>query len=106
MRVPLTGPAVRGTHYLAHGKVQYLVDIVAPCGIMVRLDHLLILAGPLAHAFDRFSQPVERDSRTTYFSPPIPLNAGAVIATAVGVAAGPNVFVDFGVYDLRQRNAP
>jgi hypothetical protein len=105
VRVPITGVAVDGGRYLEGGVVQHLVDIIAPCGIMVRFDHLLVLAGPLANAFDTFPAPVEGDSRTSSFSPPIALQEGDVIATAVGTPNGPNVFVDFGVYDLRQPNA-
>ena len=105
VRVALGGAAVRGGRYLAGGEVQHLVDIISPCGIMVRFDHLLTLAGPLASAFDAFPPPTEGDSRTSQFPAPIALATGDVIATAVGVQTGTNVFVDFGVYDLRQKNA-
>jgi hypothetical protein len=82
--------------------VQYLLDFIAPCGILYRLDHLLTLAPDMAALAEQLPEPSE-SSETHSFDPPTIVPAGTEIATAVGFTGGP-VSVDWGVYDLRTRN--
>lgn len=101
---PVAGLLVEGGRYLERGEVQHLIDLIAPCGIKIRFDHLRTLTPDVAALFASFPPPAEGDSRTSRFARPLAVVSGQRIATEVGLAAGPNVFVDFGVYDLRQRN--
>ena len=95
--------------YLEQGEVQYLFDFVAPCGIRYRFDHILTPSPKFSEMVEKLPQPKEGDSKTTHIDPII-VKAGEVIATAVGFKnnghgeSSINVFVDFGVYDLRCKN--
>ncbi len=106
VKVPMSGTVVAGARYLELGDVQYMFDIMSPCGIMNRLDHLLVLSPKFQAIADKLPAPIKDDSRTTFVSPPVNVQAGDVIATAVGLTAkGRNVFLDWGVYDYRAKNA-
>src|SRR3990167_2624559 len=95
--------------YLEQGEIQYLFDFVTSCGIRYRFDHLLTLSPKFTEMAEKLPQPKEGDSRTTHIDP-IGVKAGEVIATAVGFKnnghdeSSINVFVDFGVYDLRGKS--
>ena len=101
VRAPLDGYIRQGSRYLQDGEVQYLFDFINSCGIWYRFDHLYKLSPKLAAIAETFPEPVEDDSRTTGVQ-----NAevveGEIIGEQVGVEG--NVFLDFGVYDLRQKN--
>jgi hypothetical protein len=85
-----------------NGEVQYLVEIQHPCGIMVRYDHLKVLSAPLQRLFADNGAGIGADTRCCHIDPPVPIQAGDVIATAVGFTeTGANYFFDFGAYDLR-----
>lgn len=105
LSIPLDAVIVDGARYLVGGETQYTFDFVAPCGYMYRFGHLLILPDKFQQLADQFPTAVEGDSRTTNLSSPVAVTKGEVLATAVGVTKDTNTFVDFGVYDLRQKNA-
>jgi hypothetical protein len=84
------------------GEVQYLIEIQHPCGMQVRYDHLKILSAPIQQVFADNGVAVGKDSRTTPIQPPVPIQAGDLLATGVGLTeTGSNYFFDFGAYDLR-----
>lgn len=102
---PMDGQVVNGGRYLVNGETQYVFDIIAPCGMMYRVGHLLTLTPKFQTMADAFPAAQEGDSRTTKVEPPVNVTAGEQIATAVGVTKGGlNVFFDFGVYNVLQRN--
>jgi len=101
VRAPLDGYIFRGGRSLQDGKLQYLFDFVNPCGIMYRFGHLYGLSPKLAAIAVTFPGPVEGDSRTTEIEP-VQVLEGEIIGQGVGFEG--NVFLDFGVYDLRQKN--
>lgn len=104
---PMDAVVVDGSRYLVSGETQYMFDFIAPCGIMYRIGHLLVLDSKYQKIADLFPAPVEGDSRTTQVNPQVTVTAGETIATAVGTTKGTtglNVFFDFGVYDLRSKN--
>lgn len=106
VRAPFSGMALRGSRYFVQGtEIQYSIDVMHPCGMMFRFGHLRELTGKFQALADTLPAPSELDSRTTNFTPGTMLTDGELIATAVGVRTTANVFVDWGVYDLRQRNA-
>lgn len=88
------------SRYIEQGEVQYMFDFQSDCGIRYRFDHLLTLAPKFAEMVEKLPEPKVGDSRTTNIEP-ISVKQGEVIATAVGFKNNKNVFVDFGVYDLR-----
>lgn len=101
---PMDAYVVEGSRYLVEGETQYMFDFIAPCGIMYRLGHLLKLTPTFQAIADTFPAATEGDSRTTMVSPQVSVKARDAVATAIGVTKGTNVFVDFGVYDLRTKN--
>src|SRR3990172_11652911 len=93
------------------GEIQYVFDFAHPCGIRYRLGHLLTLTPRFLEIAEKFTLPEGLDSRTTLVNPPVEVKQGEVIATAVGVPQGGpavfgglNTFLDWGVYDYRQKN--
>lgn len=102
----MDGQLVDGSRYLVNGETQYTFDIIAPCGLMYRVGHLLTLTPKFQAIADAFPAAQEGDSRTTNVNPPVSVTAGEQIATAVGVTkGGRNVFFDFGLYNVQQKNA-
>lgn len=102
---PMSGVIVNGARYLVDGETQYTFDFIAPCGIMYRLGHLLELTPKFQAIAETFPAAKENDSRTTFVDPPVSVTAREEIATAIGIRTGTNTFVDWGVYDLRQKNS-
>lgn len=103
---PFDAAIYRGARYIEQGEVQYMLDFIAPCGIMYRLDHLKTLTSKFQTVADTFPAAGEMTSQTTNVSPTFEVKAGEKIATAVGFSKNfKNVSFDFGVYDLRSKNA-
>lgn len=109
--VPYDAEVTAGARYPVNGEIQYTFDFAHPCGIRYRFGHLLTLTQKFQDIAEKFPLPEELDSRTTQVNPPIQVKQGEVIATAVGLTkggpdalGGSNTFVDWGVYDYRQKN--
>ena len=108
---PFDAEVVAGARYPVNGEIQYTFDFAHPCGIRYRFGHLLTLTPKFQAIAEKFPLPKGLDSRTTEVYPPITVKQGEVIATAVGLTRGGpsqlgglNTFVDWGVYDYRQKN--
>ena len=107
VKVPLDAKVTSGSRYIEQGEVQYMFDLKSDCGLEYRFDHLKTLSAKFQAIADKLPAAKVDDSRTTAVSPEVAVTAGEVIATAVGFEVGdngPNVSVDFGVYDKRQKN--
>jgi hypothetical protein len=100
VKIPLDGKITRVARYRELGEVQYLFEFEGNCGVSFRLDHLRELTAKFEAVVGAF--PIKEDSRTDLVNPPVAVMLGEVIATEVGFLN--NVFVDFGVYDMRQKN--
>jgi hypothetical protein len=100
VKIPLEGKITRVARYRELGEVQYLFEFEGNCGVSFRFDHLRKLTAKFEAVVNAF--PIKEDSRTDPVSPPVAVTVGEVIATEVGFLN--NVFVDFGVYDMRQKN--
>ena len=98
------------------GNDQVILDFFTECGVMWRFDHLR--DGKLAPSLQAIVDKVElREDTVGIRVTPVRVKAGELIATAVGVTdcivtrpgcmngGGPNLSVDFGIYDPRQLNA-
>lgn len=108
---PYDAKVVAGARYPVNNEIQYTFDFEHPCGIRYRFGHLLTLSPKFQKIADKFPMPEGLDSRTTEVYPAIDVKEGEVVATAVGltkggpeVFGGYNTFVDWGVYDYRQKN--
>lgn len=107
VKAPFDGTLIDGGAYIADGTdndVQYTFDVMNNCGMMYRVGHLLTLSAQLQSIASKFPAAVKGDSRTTNIKPALKIQAGTVLATAVGTASGKNVFFDLGVYDWRRPN--
>lgn len=102
--VPIEGEVVQAARFLVGEEIQYVFDILSPCGIMVRLDHLLTLAPKFQEIAERLPAPKEGDSRSTSVFPRVKVVTGEVVATAVGLRKNKNTFASFTVFDFRQKN--
>lgn len=105
---PMDAEVIRGARYPVSGETQYVFDFVAPCGYMYRFGHLLTLSPKLQAIADKLPQNSEGDSRDSAVNP-LDFQAGETMATAVGLTKGGydggiNVFLDWGMYDLRTKN--
>ncbi|MBI2330260.1 hypothetical protein HYU94_02635 [Candidatus Daviesbacteria bacterium] len=101
VRAPMDAEFDSASRYIEQGEVQYLFDFRTSCGIMYRFDHLLTLAPKFAKAIEDLPAAKEHDSRTSRIKSGVSVKTGEVIATSVGFRQNNNVFVDFGVYDMR-----
>ena len=100
---PLDARITQGVRYTeGGGEIQYMFDFFTDCGIRYRFDHLRILSDKLQAIAESLPAPIEGDTRTTVLNEPVEIKAGEILATGVGTPT--NVFVDWGVYDLRQKN--
>ena len=104
VKMPYDAYLYRGAKYQENGEIQYVLDFIAPCGIMIRFDHLKTLSPKLEEYTKELPTGSEGDSRTTKFTNNAAVKQGTVLATEVGHSSPLNVFFDLGVYDLRQAN--
>lgn len=102
----MDGVLIKASRYIQTGEVQYLLDFMNPCGVILRYDHLLILAPEFQAIIETLPEPELNNSMTTDINSNKIYKAGEVIATEIGFkTTSPKASVfDFGVYDLRQRN--
>lgn len=107
--VPFDGVVSVAWQYKTEGAYQFGVNIVHPCGFMLRLGHLHVASPQFAAILEKLPPAIEMDSRENYINPPLAVKAGDVIATAVGIpppasADAMGTFFDFGLLDLRAPN--
>jgi hypothetical protein len=100
VKIPLNGKISRVVRYREMGEIQYLFEFDGNCGVSFRFDHLRKLTPKFEAVVNAF--PIKEDTRTDPVNPPVAVAVGEVIATEVGFLN--NVSVDFGVYDMRQKN--
>ena len=101
---PLAAEITRAARYLERGELQYLFEFVNACGIMYRFDHLRNLSARLQQAAAVLPAANEGDSRTADVPAGLAVTAGETLAEGLGAPVAGNVFVDWGVYDLRSSN--
>ena len=104
VRAPMDADLSEASQYIEQGEIQYLLDFLSDCGIRYRFDHLLVLSPKIAKAVEGLPKPKTDDTHTNSVKGEVKVSRGEVIATAVGFKENNNVFVDFGVYDMRGKN--
>jgi hypothetical protein len=100
---PVGGYLVQASQYLEMGEKQYLLFFSIPCGYFYRFDHILTLSSKLEQILRTLPPATEGDSRTEYIVPPVWIDKGEIIAAQVGILPD-NIFIDFGLYDVRKPN--
>ena len=103
VRAPIGSYLVQAGRYLEGVDAQYLLLFSVPCGFVYRFDHVRTVPANIAEALKHILPPISTDSRTYYLNPPIWMEQGEVVGTSVGIAPS-NIFVDFGLYDVRTPN--
>jgi hypothetical protein len=107
--LPMDMRLVAALRYTQGNDVQYLYTFENPCGIQVRFDHLLTLAGDFATIAEKLPKPTESTasvppSKPTDYSHKV-YKVGTLVATEVGGRSDQyGSGFDFGVYDLRAAN--
>lgn len=99
VKTPMDAILTDASRYIEMGELQYMFDFQNDCGIRYRFDHLLVLTPKFAKIVEKLPKPKLNDSRTARINENVTVTKGEVIATSVGLKD--NVFVDFGVYDMR-----
>ena len=101
IKAPIDAEFDSASRYIEQGEMQYLFDFRTSCGIMYRFDHLLTLTPKFAEIAKELPDAKEHDSRTSQIKSKVSVKKGEIIASGVGLRNNKNVFVDFGVYDMR-----
>ena len=109
--MPFDGYITGAWQFLKAGSYLFGLNIVHPCGLMVRLSKMHDPSPEVkAAVLDAMGEAREKDSRETFYNPGIWLPKGTVLATSVGVPP-PNeqtdvvgAQLDVAVLDLRAPN--
>ncbi len=107
---PMDGKLFKAARHLEYGEVQYSLYFINDCGMMYKLDHIRELTVKFKEILNNIPMGDEGDSRTTEIRPAIFVAKSEQVATKVGFENFPggykdkNIFVDFGLYDLRKTN--
>ncbi len=105
--VPMDAKLMRGSKglFAENGEVQYGFEFIAPCGIWYAFGHLNTLSPKFAAYADKLPLISDHATQQLYDIPGSPdVKKGDVIATQVGITFTKNVFVEWAVLDLRQKN--
>ncbi|MFZ9629189.1 MAG: hypothetical protein ACO3C1_07535 [Ilumatobacteraceae bacterium] len=109
--MPFDGYVTGAWQFLKSGVYLFGLNIVHPCGLMVRLSKMHDPSPEVKSALlDALGEAREKDSRETFYNPGIWLPKGTVLATSVGVPPPndqPDVVgaqLDVAILDLRARN--
>ncbi len=103
VRAPIGSHLVQAARYLEGSDEQYLLFFSVPCGFFYRFDHVRVVSPILSDALSFLPAPVADDSRSSFINPPVWIEQGEVVGTSVGIFPS-NIFVDFGLYDVRTPN--
>ena len=101
---PMDANLIEAARHPTSGETQYVLYFLDDCGIIYKLDHLRELTPKFDEILNKIPMGGENDTRTTRIRPAVFTKKGEHIATKVGLESNRNVFVDFGVYDLRKTN--
>lgn len=102
VRMPISGYVTETARYTVMGQTQTSFNIQNSCGVMVKFGHLLKLSPEFQAIADKAPLNSAADSHTTEVSPAVYVQKGDLVATQTGITK--DVFLDFGVFDLRSTN--
>lgn len=110
VRTVMDGYVLKAARYNDGWADQISIFFVNDCGIMVMHDHILTPSPKLQEILTNVPLGKDGDSRTTNIEPRIYFKKGELLATEIGYKNFPggykdkNIFIDFGLYDLRKTN--
>ena len=108
IKAPFDGEVVAAAQYISEGNYQFTINIIHPCGIMLRLGHLLEPSDSIKEILSTIPPAIENDSRESFLSGTF-IKKDQLIASEVGMVppASPDslgTFMDLGIVDLRKKN--
>jgi len=108
IKAPFDGEVVAAAQYISEGNYQFTINIIHPCGIMLRLGHLLEPSDSIKKILSTIPPAIENDSRENFLSGTF-IKKDQLIASEVGMVppASPDslgTFMDLGIVDLRKKN--
>jgi hypothetical protein len=108
IKAPFDGEVVTAAQYISEGNYQFTINIIHPCGIMLRLGHLLEPSDSIKKILSTIPPAIENDSRESFLSGTF-IKKDQLIASEVGMVppASPDslgTFMDLGIVDLRKKN--
>ena len=108
IKAPFDGEIVAAAQYISEGNYQFTINIIHPCGIMLRLGHLLEPSDSIKKILSTIPPAIENDSRESFLSGTF-IKKDQLIASEVGMVppASPDslgTFMDLGIVDLRKKN--
>ena len=108
IKAPFDGEIVAAAQYISEGNYQFTINIIHPCGIMLRLGHLLEPSDSIMKILNTIPPAIENDSRESFLSGTF-IKKDQLIASEVGMVppASPDslgTFMDLGIVDLRKKN--
>ena len=109
IKAPFDGEIVAASQYISEGNYQFTINIIHPCGIMLRLGHLLEPSDSIKKILSTIPPAIENDSRENFLSGTF-IKKDQLIASEVGMVppASPDslgTFMDLGIVDLRKKNS-
>lgn len=104
VRLPMDAQLTGLVRYIEGGEIQYLVSFVNSCGIAYRFDHLYTLSPAFQAIAETTPEPKVDDTSGLPIQNGPKFKAGELLATVIGHPKTANYGMDFGLYDLRQRN--
>ena len=106
--IPITGRIVQGARYLENSDVQYMFEIIHPCGMMIRFDHLLTLSPKFAAIAETLPVAQTDDSRTTQINPPVDVAPARSWPRRLDKSPMGKMFWDWGpmIYEPKTRSRP
>ena len=108
IKAPFDGEVAAAAQYISEGNYQFTINIIHPCGIMLRLGHLLEPSDSIKKILSTIPPAIENDSRESFLSGTF-IKKDQLIASEVGMVppASPDslgTFMDLGIVDLRKKN--
>ncbi|TSC65659.1 MAG: Uncharacterized protein CEO22_402 [Candidatus Berkelbacteria bacterium Gr01-1014_85] len=103
INLPVDATLYEGSRYLEMGEEQILIDLQTDCGWLLRFDHLAKVGPELADSIAELPAPLADQSQTHPIDP-VRLQAGTLIASEIGFKKLNRTTVDFGLYNLKQKN--
>ncbi len=108
VKAPIDAELVRVASNHQTVGIQYAMEFQTDCGLRLTFGHLLTVAPRFQALFDKITPANDNSSETHAVRPSIHVQAGEVIATAVGFKwedGSPNTSFDFGVFERWTKNA-
>lgn len=99
---PIDGYVTAAANYTIDGEQQYGVEIIHPCGILIRLNHLRSLTQKFEKITEAINRTIDRVEYTDIDD--VLIKAGEQISASTGLDISNTTLLEIGAYDLRNTN--